>query len=663
MNFVEMILAFIILCGVALFFCSTLRMNMGEGMLLSASTVVLFFYLSSLAGTFTYGLYAIFAVSAAGGILLCVKLIRTRGQALKISPAFIMLALIFVGSWIVLYNDFIQHIDEFHQWAAAVKYMLERDILPTGADFVGGGGQYGFATSLFHLFFQKIAGYSEQNMYVSAALLTWIGFLLPFYNHSKKNWKKVALYSVIMYIALYSLYMYGTKSLYVDVPVAAWAGGLAAWWIYREKKRSNFLVAAAGCIMLHFSKQSAGLLMAVFVLLFMLTHTFVIEKGLIHKEKVMRKLPLATGVLCGLVLLGSVGLYTIACNVGPGEKNTEFSVEQVAEQQIIEDEPWTLAGIKLPAGLANLFEFAQVSQEKAQKTLGTFVKDVFGAPMSARSNLKLAYVPFMLVILLLFKISGDLYGKKKENQVYIYYSIFTALSYALAVYFAYVFMFAYELSVDMRSGIRYFAGGAIYLFVIVMAVLFQDEQVRKESVYQYVSLGVFIVFAYGINKSYIPNATALDKDSISGYEKIGNTMHQTAQLEALMDETDRVYFISQYAEDNLSGVELVSASAYYYLEEQISNYLREPWRFSESGCSMRLENFDYLTINNLPDLLTQGGYTYLWVNRSDKYLRKHLPEVLKCEEVGNNYLYKIIYENGMAAGLEFVQVLEELPEE
>ena len=95
-------------------------------------------------------------------------------------------------------------------------------------------GLYAFATSLFHLFFQKFTGYSEQGMYVSSFLLMWIGFLLPFSEYTRKDWKKLVFYIVLVYIALFSLYTYGVKSLYVDVPTAARAGGLAEWRFWWE---------------------------------------------------------------------------------------------------------------------------------------------------------------------------------------------------------------------------------------------------------------------------------------------------------------------------------------------------------------------------------------------------------------------------------------------
>lgn len=115
-------------------------------------------------------------------------------------------------------------------------------------------------------------------MYVSASLMTFIGFLLPFSGYKWKEWKKVAIYTGIIYISLYSLYTYGSKNIYVDIPLVAWAGGICGWWMNRERKKTDYLFVLPGLILLHFIKASSGLLMAVFSVLFLLSYTLLFEK-------------------------------------------------------------------------------------------------------------------------------------------------------------------------------------------------------------------------------------------------------------------------------------------------------------------------------------------------------------------------------------------------
>ena len=231
---IQMLIAFLILCGIVLFFQQTLKVNNGEGMLLSASAIALLFVVSSQVGTFRYGFYGMLCIAGIGILLSGIQIVRKKQKVVLLSPVLVFLFGLYAFAFVTFYHDFIQHVDELHHWAAAVKYMVEKDAMPTGYDFLAGGGNYAFATSLFHLFFQKFTGYSEQGMYVSSFLLMWIGFLLPFSEYTWKDWKKLVFYIVLVYIALFSLYTYGVKSLYVDVPTAARAGGLAEWRFWWE---------------------------------------------------------------------------------------------------------------------------------------------------------------------------------------------------------------------------------------------------------------------------------------------------------------------------------------------------------------------------------------------------------------------------------------------
>ena len=61
--------------------------------------------------------------------------------------------------------------------------------------------------------------------------------------------------------------------------------------------------------------------------------------------------------------------------------------------------------------------------------------------------------------------------------------------------------------------------------------------------------------------------------------------------------------------------------------------------------------------SHFPALLAQGGYTYVWVHTTNSYLTRELPLVLNCGDVADGYLYKVIYENGAAVRLEFIEAL------
>ena len=106
---------------------------------------------------------------------------------------------------------------------------------------------------------------------------------------------------------------------------------------------------------------------------------------------------------------------------------------------------------------------------------------------------------------------------------------------------------------------------------------------------------------------------------------------------------------------------------------------------------IRLREDEEITIRDFPQLLEEGGFTYVWIYSADDYLKEELPKVMECswepaeklpegEDVDNEAraeekseedkktaaaaedlidggrLYKVIYDDdGKAAGLEGVK--------
>ena len=652
-NILMMLLAFLIFAGIVLLHTSTLQVNMGEGAVLSAASIMMCLAVSGIfAGTFRYGMWGIYA-AALIGVLLCLVCTERRGSWQMAGNGWpIMLTLfgVFFACLFLYYNDFIQHTDEFHQWAAAVKYMLEKDKLPTGTDFIGGSGQNCFASSLFFLFFQKIGGYNEQNMYVASTFLMTIGFLLPLSNAKGRDLKKVLLYIAILFVAIYSLYTYGTKSLYVDVPMAAWAGGLAGWWMTRKKQKRNLSVFIAGLIVLCFIKPSSGALMALYVLVFAISYYFLIERGVIEKQGATRVCNIVTIVLVACVLLGSCLIILLVKNIRPMETLMTMNGQDVVEKA------YQIGSISLPTRLGNMLEVYSVSMEKIKKTMGSFLGAAVGAPMGSKSNLRLAFLPFSIFLMVLLGVYGELYKKKRENVFYRNYMILMSLSSCAILFFSYIFLFAYKLSVTTRSSTRYFSACAIFWLMIVLTLFLQNLNGKREFVRKYLVLGLLLLFLLGLNAKYIPNMTALDKEEVTGYEDIQTAKARAEEIETILDENDKIYFIYQFSGDDPGAADLVNNSVLYYFETQISNYGYQAWHFYEGGCNVAIEDFASPTLNDLPAILTSGGYTYVWIYRSDKYLREILPQVMECESQDSG-LYRVIYKDGIATGLELVKSL------
>ena len=109
-----MLLAFLILTGVVCFYHEVLKVNMGEGMVLTASTVMLVLVASStILGTFRYGMYVIYAVAVLGVLLYLLQMLRKKGRfdVMNSWLVIVILGIIFAVCLVIYHNDFIQHTD------------------------------------------------------------------------------------------------------------------------------------------------------------------------------------------------------------------------------------------------------------------------------------------------------------------------------------------------------------------------------------------------------------------------------------------------------------------------------------------------------------------------------------------------------------------------
>lgn len=632
MTYLCMLLGFLMLTGIALFFAVFLKSNIGEGMFLAASFTMLCMYFSLRLGHVSIGIFMIAAIAATGVILWITGMVSRRIATIShqqstaqvlYSSYWILLSALFLLALVSFYQDFIQRIDELHMWAAAVKYMQEYERMPYGQDFIG-TGHSGFATSLFIVFFQKLTGYSEPHMYAASFLLIWIGWLLPFSGFQKKDWKKPLIYTVLLYFGTYSLYHYGLKTLYVDVHTAAWAGGLAGWWMNRRHQKSDFVVAAVGAATLFFLKPFVGPLMSAFVVVFMMCYQFLIEKKLLERNSLKKRLLKAVPVLIGIGAAATAGIV--------------FMLHKAP------------SGMPLFGVLSEAYKTRGGSREKILRTFGAILSGLVGKPLAKGSDLKVSFFLGLIIVLLLLKLSADLYRQGTTQLFCVLYAILIVSGYVMALFQSYLVMFSYRESIKIAGGVRYFSVCLLYLLTIALVLLLQRTEPVSRRIRFYVLSGLMIVSLYGLNSDFLSKYTGWDRWHVTHYSDIKKSRSQAKELLSVLESEDRVYFLNQ-DESN----EFPQNVVLYYLGRQVSDYNRTFWKLTENGSITRLETRESPDIYDLPKVLEEGGYTYLWIYRTDDYLSEILPEVFDgVEEVADHQLYHVLYKENSVSDLQLM---------
>ena len=640
MSYIMLLAAFLLITGIALLWAVPTGKTTGEGYIISVSAVMLLMFLAGWLGAFRLGCIAVSGLGILGWIMYIVYKVMNIGRRrsgkdkrhLLRNPYVYVLAAYFLICIVLYFGDFIQRIDEFHQWAFVVKRMLARDALPF-TDALGDHNQY-FGTSLFHIYFQKMTGYNEAFMYVSASLLSAIGFLLPFADAKKEDGKKVVLYGILIYTMIFSTYVYGTKNLYVDIPVAAWAGGLAGWWIQRnrDKKVTNLVQLCSGLVMIWFLKSYVGIVMDIILLVFVVVQSYWCDDKTNAADAFasQRRVVIGTFALVGVGILGAAGLLVI---------------------------PMTRIRI------LNIFRsYAQASGFAGYKLKGAtraLVAAVIGKPLSSASAIPVTCTLMVFLIVVLLLAWAHMAGKKKQGSYYLRYAGFTMLLYMAFLYMAELLIFSYEEALKAAGSQRYLTIPLLYLMVIVLTLLFRKNN-AYERIGRWLLLGMTCFFILGINPDYVARQTAFDEKKMAGYEDIKETKEQIAEIKKVIGENDRVFLLNQDGKN-----EYPTNVAYYYLAEQVSNYLDTPWKFTETGSIIRVREAEEPNIYHLPAWLQQGGYTYLWIYKSDEYLEKHIGKVLNgAEDLADGQLYQVVYdENGNVIRLKLAAELAETEEE
>ncbi len=624
-----MIMGYAVLSMIAAGLYTWLGITSMESMALAAIILILAMYPGGAIGSFQLSVMALILAAFGCGISMLIihrkkpSHFVNRGKEAAgrfFSPAYVLLTVVFFGSMIAFRGDMLQNIDDFHQWAAAVKYMLERGHLPQ-ADFLGSASIPAY-TGVFHLFFQKLGGYNEGHMYVSSVLLSAIALLLPVSWLKKDRWKSSIWYVLTVYAGMYSLYNHPYKSLYVDLPVAAWAAGTCLWWaglltgneIHSRKKKTT---AAMMIMFLWFIveiKSGTGFLLAAFCAFYMLA-TWLIwlekeQRTAFFKKygKWIALLIMAGGILCLVVLIKGVSF--------------------------------------IPVSLGGLKEALTFSSEKARLTASALYDNVLNKVLhsQARWKLRTGYVMAVLILLTILLAGGV---KQWQRRLLLFNAVFTGITFAgyiLGLYATYVSLFSYEESVSNAAVHRYLAIIVLFAFFIfagTMAVWEINEDIGKARIMTVFKGTVVCLCIMGLTKNAINEATALS----AGYSwgRVSTLKAKTDyenMCARLNDDQAKVYILEQGMD--LSNVnELYLCVPLYYGEGKVSNYLREPWAFYDGGSYVMIAS-DGRTLTDLPDILRGGGYTHLWIHSTNAYLAEHLPQVVQMNgKIEDDQLYQI----------------------
>ncbi len=564
------------------------------------------------------------------------------------SPALLLCAAAFTVSLILNRGLLVYRYDDLKQWGTAAKFMSENGYMPREQEFFGSHNHYlttTFFTSYFGTGGRWVAGHlPEHDLYAANMLMIAVGLSLPLGELGWKHWSKSVGIFVLSLLGITALYYHSTANLYVDVILSAWVGGLIGWMMLRRRLKGAFDRRNLGflALMLAFTlfiKWGYGILSVVLLLAawFLIEYSMrpALERWVNGLFRSVRFWAGAVGVL----LFGAAVIWLLSIIFGENLN-------------------------KLLPGAGNLITSTlDILLERTDKA--TLTKDACILGLFDQNVTRGVFHYGALVALCLLGGLGYLQTQGIESRPYarmmrLLHTVWlcgSVLWFAL-ILVTYVSNFAYAEATIALSFNRYMG---LYLmigyFVMLLSLYLPEEYLtaRKhtDSGYIFAPVGkktkgltmrsflqVLLAFLLilNVNTDLVTESCGISTDSITGYKTVAAVHEQSKLVREFTNAEDAILYIAQ------GGAERGLHRARMDVGMNVSAYKPNSYKFASEGDP----GYDLSTIRTpeeLPQLLLDGGYAYIWVYKSNKELNHFTKEYFGLQ-LKNASLYRVTVVGG-----------------
>ena len=371
------------------------------------------------------------------------------------------------------------------------------------------------------------------------------------------------------------------------------------------------------------------------------------------------------------------------------KNNWKYIIGAVAALFLVVIAAWHFLGeVFIPASLTGITDALTLSSQKARMTAGTMLHNIFETALTSNPNMRFQTVQATIcIVLLLIVLSTWSKGSRKKYLAAqaVYYPV-CVIMYVIGLYICYVSVFSYEESVKNSTGYRYLSIIIVFGFIILSGQLLMSMCTDRELTLQMSASSLTdvnkkagavdegssfspparrsvllcsllcLLMICNFNSKLIYKASAFHFGENKNYKVIKETKEQIARIEDIITDNDRVYMLSnEYSLDDMNEYPL--CVALYYLDNQVSNYLIEPWKYTEDGSIVFVHNAPD-KIDDFPAILHERGYTYVWVHSYDRYLQKKFLDMFDCR-IKHTGLYEIIDDGNGGMTLRLKEVIGE----
>jgi hypothetical protein len=508
------------LCLLALAVMLVFQKGFGHSLVVAVTGISLFYYLCSLFLSLSIGftLCLIIGILALGLIGYCL-FIKKQKIVFRITPAMMIYLVAVLSFWWIHKNRYLVEWDEFSHWGLVVKNMHVWDTIrytPLNTDNFPG---YPPIAALFEYLCMSFGnGYTENSLIRAMALLNVV-FLLPLISEFEwKDWKKLIVFCILLFIIPLSFFERFYDQIYVDhllgsiflyLILSNWLESKYDWFYFiRITLSLAFLVLV----------KTSGIGLGIIAILI---NYFVITKKTRTKAWSLRYF---------LVTVGSLLIAKYSWDIFVQVTGATIAWESISNLTITNV-------IRFITGKG--WEYQYYTQYSFLKTLFTF-------------NIGSGLLGITWFMGALFFIGFILYGvsckRKKGDTAYLRLSVSLLIGlivYSFTLLVLYLFTYSEYEAINLSSFSRYMAtclwpAITICVYIVINNELLSSKRIMLKSVCFLLSLFLFI------NYQALYDITINAQAIAGGTEESHEDFYILEYLGQVLKPSDRVYIVADY---------------------------------------------------------------------------------------------------------------------
>lgn len=576
-NTVNLLIVFTLVILNALFWKQILGMLTEESLALSACAIMLIVFFCGLVGRANYAFIILGVFGLLGLVCFAFNLSlfeKKQGNILQralsfFSPSLLAFGLLFLYTVVAFKGALFTYPDEIYQWGSSVKYMTETGKLPFGSDFTGAAITLSTAT-MFQYIWVGLVPFIERNCFVGNFMLAMIPIFLPFSGCGWRNWKKVFLYSGMIFLTINVFSYVKYYNLLQDIVLPFWVGGCIAWILWKQEKklRWELLIPAIMCI--GSMKSMVGPLFSCILVIVIL-----VRQVIVYEPKSMKELAKARVLGLSVLILFSMCFLSLVWSA---------VIQQNVYDRFITYNPDDKDAVAIITSVLN-YVFAVISGNVKAFPFVSF------------------FILFIIVLASVYKLPRFFHNEKDRKLYTIVFSLYGIgfIGYLFVMLYAYFYVFETSDS-EIAAGLdRYFAYYMLLCPIPLLSVLLMPEKFKGFRGLGTLKTIILVALIFGTGEGFIGKVSTINQKADGNYQKRLEIKQYVQCLNEMTQGEGKIFLLGTITANDSKILSFELGDRYIWNEDCYKMYNR-------SLADLKT----YCDVETYPDLIDVLEYDYLW---------------------------------------------------